>query len=117
MITIEENERLLNVAVLGEFTLADFKQFEELAVSRFSASREVNLLFDLRDMISYTMDVAWEEIKFFSREHQHDFNKIAVVTDDQWRLWLAWLSRLFVDADICAFADYDEAKNWVQADS
>ena len=115
MITIEENDKLLNIAVLGEFTLADFKQFENHALLALKSPGAFNLLFDLRDMISYTVDVAWEEIKFFSREHQHDFSKIAVVTDDQWLTWQAWLSRLFVDADICAFNDYDEARDWVTA--
>lgn len=113
MITIEQNDKLLNASVLGEFTLADFKQFEEQALLELESPGAVNLLFDLRDMISYTVDVAWEEIKFFSREHQHDFSKIAVVTDDQWLTWQAWLSRLFVDADIRVFADYNEARDWV----
>jgi len=113
MISIEQSNNLITLSVLGEFTLADFKQFEELALYELKSSGEVNLLFDLRDMISYTVDVAWEEIKFFSREHQHDFNKIAVVTDDQWLTWQAWLSRLFVDADIRAFPDYNEARGWV----
>jgi len=113
MITIEQSSKLISVSVLGEFTVADFKQFEELAQYELKSSGELNLLFDLRDMISYTVDVAWEEIKFFSREHQHDFNKIAVVTDDQWLTWQAWLSRIFVDADIRVFADYNEAKSWV----
>jgi hypothetical protein len=72
MITIEQSDNLINVSVLGEFTLADFKQFEELALLELKSTGEINLLFDLRDMISYTVDVAWEEIKFFSREHQHD---------------------------------------------
>src|SRR5512135_2426330 len=115
MITIQQTEKLLNVAVLGEFTIADFKQFEEQALYKLKSSGEVDLLFDLRDMISYTLDVAWEEIKFFSREHQHDFSKIAVVTDDQWRTWQAWLSRIFVDADIRVFTDYEEAQAWVSA--
>ena len=113
MISIEQGNNLITLAVLGEFTLADFRQFEELALYELQSSGEVNLLFDLRDMINYTVDVAWEEIKFFSREHQHDFNKIAVVTDDQWLTWQAWLSRLFVDADIRAFPDYNEARGWV----
>ena len=65
-------------------------------------------------MISYTIDVAWEEIKFFSHEHNHDFSKIAVVTDDQWITWQAWLSRIFVDADIRVFTNYSEARAWVQ---
>lgn len=113
MITIEQNANLLNIAILGEFTLADFKQFENQALYVLQSPGEINLLFDLRDMINYTVDVAWEEIRFFSREHQHDFNKIAVVTDDQWITWQAWLSRLFVDADIRAFSDYEEACAWV----
>jgi hypothetical protein len=112
MITIEQTDTLISVCVLGEFTLADFKQFEEQVLYELKSPGEVNLLFDLRDMISYTVDVAWQEIKFFGREHQHDFSKIAVITDDQWLTWQAWLSRLFVDADIRVFADYNEARDW-----
>ena len=114
MITIEQTDKLVNVAVLGEFTLADFKTFEEQSLYKLKTPGSINLLFDLRAMIDYTVDVAWEEIKFFSREHNHDFSKIAVVTSDQWLAWQAWLSRLFIDAEICVFADYDEAQAWVQ---
>jgi hypothetical protein len=114
MITIEENNNLVNIAVMGEFTIADFKQFEEHALYKLKAPGTINLLFDLRGMLGYTPDVAWEELKFFRREHNHDFNKIAVVTDDQWLTWQAWLSRLFVDADIRAFSDYAEAQDWAQ---
>jgi len=115
MITIQQTANLVNIAVLGEFTLADFKQFEEQALYKLETPGELNLLFDLRDMIGYTLDVAWEEIKFFRREHNHDFSKIAVVTSNQWQTWQAWLSRLFVDADIRAFEDYEEALAWASA--
>lgn len=114
MITIEQTDNLVNAAVLGEFTLADFKEFEAQSLYKLKSPGTVNLLFDLRGMIDYTVDVAWEEIKFFSNEHNHDFSKIAVVTDDQWITWQAWLSRLFVDANIQVFTDYDEAQAWVQ---
>ena len=114
MISIEQTENLVNIAVMGEFTIADFKAFEEQSLYKLKTPGTVNLLFDLRAMINYTIDVAWEEIKFFSREHNHDFNKIAVVTDDQWITWQAWLSRIFVDADIQVFTGYEEAKAWVQ---
>ena len=115
MITLEQTQNLVNVAVLGDFTIADFKTFEEQSLYKLTSPGPVNLLFDLRAMISYTVDVAWEEIKFFSREHNHDFSKIAVVTNDQWITWQAWLSRIFVDADIRVFTDYTEARAWVQA--
>ncbi len=115
MITIQQTDNSLNIAVMGEFTLDDFKQFEENALYKLKSPGEIDLLFDLRGMIAYTADVAWEEIKFFSREHNHDFSKIAVVTENQWLTWQAWLSRLFVDANICVFTDYEEAQAWVQA--
>ena len=114
MITIEQTQNLVNVAVLGEFTIADFKTFEEQSLYKLKSPGAVNLLFDLRAMLDYTLDVAWEELKFFSREHNHDFSKIAVVTDDQWITWQAWLSRIFIDADIRVFTDYKEAQAWVQ---
>jgi hypothetical protein len=115
MITIEQTENLVNAAVLGEFTIADLKAFEEQSLYKLKSTGAVNLLFDLRAMVSYTIDVAWEEIKFFRREHNHDFSKIAVVTDNQWITWQAWLSRIFVDADIRVFTDYSEARAWVQS--
>jgi hypothetical protein len=115
MITIEQTENLVNVAVLGEFTLADFKTFEEQSLDKLKSLDALNLLFDLRAMVSYTIDVAWEDIKFFRREHNNDFSKIAIVTDDQWLTWQAWLSRTFINADLRAFADYEEARAWVQA--
>lgn len=113
MITLTQSPHLVNAAVLGEFTLTDFRQFEEQVLSVLQTPGQVNLLLDLRDMISYTVDVAWEEIKFFSRKHPHDFSRIAVVTTDQWRTWQAWLARIFVDADIQVFDDYDSAQDWI----
>jgi hypothetical protein len=114
MITIEQTKDFVNIAVLGEFTIADFKSFEEQSLYKLKTPGTVNLLFDLRAMVNYTLDVAWEEIKFFSQEHNHDFTKIAVVTDNQWLTWQAWLSRIFVDADIRVFTDYTEAQVWAQ---
>ena len=61
MITIEESNNLVNIAVMGEFTIADFKQFEEHALHKLKAPGKINLLFDLRGMLGYTPDVAWEE--------------------------------------------------------
>lgn len=113
MITIEQTENLVNAAVLGEFTLADFKEFEEQSLYKLKSPGELNLLLDLRSMVSYSVDVAWEDIKFFKREHDHDFSKIAIVTDNQWLTWQAWISRTFINADLRAFDDYNEARTWV----
>ena len=114
MITIQENDNLITVAVFGEFTLTDFREFENQVIYKSRRDGKVNVLFDWRDMVGYTVDVAWEDIKFI-REHGSEFNRIAVITENQWQAWGAWVSNLFVDADIRVFSDYSEANAWVVA--
>jgi hypothetical protein len=112
MITTQHQGNLVEFAVFGEFTLADFKEFEELVLHEIKFSGLVNLLVDLRDMADFTVDVAWEEIRF-SRQHAGDFKRIAVITDSQWVAWSAWLEQLFVNADVTVFADEAEARSWL----
>jgi hypothetical protein len=114
MIAIDQRDNLISVAVLGEFALADFKEFEDAAAHRGEQQGDVCLLFDLREMASFTLDMAWEEIKF-SRRHPRDFSRIAVLTDSEWVAWSAWLSQIFVDAVVRVFHDEQEARDWLAA--
>jgi len=111
MITIQKNGNLITVAALGEFTLTDYKEFEEEVLYKSHFDGRANLLFDWRDMVSYTLDVAWEEIKF-AREHGSEFNRVAVVVNNKWQAWSVWVSNLFIGADVRVFGDYDEAELW-----
>lgn len=113
MINIEHRDNLVAVTVFGEFTLADYKEFGAGQIQDPVLWR-LDLLFDLREMAGFTLDVAWEEIKF-SRQHAHDFRRIAVVTDDQWLTWSAWVSQLFVTAEVQVFDDENEARGWLQS--
>ena len=114
MISIQIEDTYTNVAVLGEFTLADMKELEDHALYQIRTKGNANLLLDLRDMLGYTLDVAWEELKF-TRSHAREFGRVAVVTDNQWLAWIAWLESLFTDAEIEVFANYDDALAWVTA--
>ncbi len=111
MITIQKTGNLITVAALGEFTLTDYKEFEEEVLYKSHFDGRANLLFDWRDMVSYTFDVAWEEIKF-AREHGSEFNRVAVVVNNKWQAWSVWVSNLFIGADVRVFGDYDEAELW-----
>ena len=113
MIAIDHSGRLVTVTVLGEFVLADYKEFDEMVRSTQVAGGKVSLLIDLRQMAGFTLDVAWEDIKY-TRSHPNDFSKIAVVTDSQWAIWSAWLSQMFINADLQVFDDGDEARSWVE---
>lgn len=112
MITVEHDQALVSATVLGEFTLEDFTEFEEYLLAQDLFDRQPSLLFDLREMVGFTVDMAVEEIKF-SRIHGGDFQRIAVVTDSQWVAWSAWLEQLFVRADLRVFAEPGEARAWL----
>lgn len=112
MIVIQHQPRRVQVNVYGEFTLGDFKEFEQMVGYTAQFEGTVDLLFDLREMADFTLDVAWEDIAF-ARAHPNDFNRIAVLTQSQWVTWSAWLTRLFVRADMRVFSDEGEALAWL----
>ncbi len=113
MITLNTENNLVSAAVLGEFTLADFREFEEHLRYVLQFKGSARLMLDLRDMVSMTLDVALEELRF-TREHPQAFERIAVIAEDTWTQWRALLSNLFVDAEIQAFADSEQAAVWLK---
>jgi hypothetical protein len=112
MISLDVKNNQIAVSVMGQFTLDDYREFEQAVCYGIQFQGTVDLLFDLRDMLSYSLDVAWEELKF-SREHKNDFGRIAILTDDQWMAWSMWVNRLFMSADIRLFDDLAMAQDWV----
>ena len=114
MIVIQHQPGRVQVNVYGEFTLADFKEFEDAVNYKLKFEGPVSLLFDLREMIDLTLDTAWEDI-VFARAHANDFTRIAVVTHSQWVAWSAWLTQFFVTADLRIFDEEDAAHSWLDA--
>ena len=112
MISLSAKDNRVEVTVMGQFTGADYQEFEEAVSHGIQFQGKVNLLFDLRDMLSYSLDVAWEELKF-SREHKNDIGRIALLTGDQWVAWSLWVNRMFMSADIRLFDDLEMAESWV----
>lgn len=113
MIVVQQTPKRVEVTVYGEFTLADFKEFEEAVRYKIKFEGSVDLLFNFSEMADCTIDVAWEDL-VFARQHPDDFNKIAVVTDSQWVTWSAWLSLIFVDAELKVFRDEQDARAWLE---
>lgn len=112
MINLNVKDNCIEVSVLGQFTADDYREFEDAVNYGIKFQGTVNLLFDLRDMLSYSLDVAWEEL-VFTREHKHDFGRIAVLTGDQWIAWSLWVNRMFSSAEIQLFDDFELAQAWV----
>ena len=116
MIVTDHAGSVVEVRVFGEFSLADYREFEELVNYEIKFTGTVNLLFDLREMADFTLDVAWEDIRF-TRAHEHDLGRIAVLTESQWVGWSAWLAQIFVDAELRVFDDEAQARAWLAQDA
>lgn len=114
MIVIQHQPGRVQVNVYGEFTLADYREFEETVCYKTQFEGPVDLLFDLREMADFTLDVAWEDIVFASA-HPNDFHRIAVLTHSQWVTWSAWLTKMFVQAEMQVFGEENEALAWLDA--
>lgn len=112
MIVIQHQPKRVEVNVYGEFTLADYKEFEDMVNYKVRFEGAVDLLFDLREMADFTLDVAWEDI-VFARAHPNDFRRIAVLTHSQWVAWSAWLAQTFVHAEMQVFGEETEARAWL----
>ena len=112
MIVTQHQPKRVEVTVYGEFTLADYKEFEAMVNETVGRDGAVDLCFDLREMADFTIDVAWEDI-VFARAHANDFRRIAVLTHSQWVAWSAWLSQIFVRAQFRVFDDEHEARAWL----
>lgn len=115
MISFEDEHALLKAHVYGEFTLADFREFETAVTAELEEAPRIRLLLDLSAMSGFTIDMAWEEIKF-TRGHTHDFRRIAVVASDSWTAWLGWLGAAFTDAEVLLFDNLTEAEGWLTQD-
>lgn len=114
MIVTQHQPKRVEVNVYGEFTLADYKEFEDMVNYKVRFEGAVDLLFDLREMADFTLDVAWEDI-VFARAHPNDFRRIVVLTNSQWVAWSAWLSQIFVRAEMQVFGEEAEARAWLEA--
>lgn len=113
MITIDHSPEKISIAVFGEFTLSDYREFEELFNYKARFEGPVDMFIDLRQMAGFTLDVVWEDLKF-TREHRRDFRRIAVLTDSQWMSWSAWITQIFIDAEVQVFEEEGEAQRWLE---
>ena len=112
MIAVEEDRDLIRVSVFGELTLSDFREFEQAVKNELKSAPNIKLLLDFTKMTGFTLDVAWEDIKF-TRAHAHDFQKIAVISPSEWVSWLSWVSAAFTDATVQIFDDARSADAWL----
>lgn len=113
MISIREQGYGLDVALFNEFSLADFKEFEDALLKRAAELGSPDVLLDLSELKDFTLDMAMEELRFI-RAHDKDFGRIAVVVSDVWIKLAAHLAGLLSRGHAQYFGNLEEAQAWLQ---
>ncbi len=112
MISIREQDYGLDVALYNEFTLGDFKLFEEALLKRSGEHGKPDVLLDLSGIKDFTLDMAMEEVRFM-RAHENEFGRFAVVADDTWIRLAAHLSGLLTRVPAEYFNTVEDAQAWL----
>ena len=112
MISIREQHYGLNVALYNEFTLEDFRLFEEALMNISGKVHRPDILLDLSMLKDFTVDMAMEQLRFV-RNHEDDFGRIAIVVDDIWIKLGAHISNLLTQQHPNYFDDAASAQAWL----
>jgi hypothetical protein len=112
MITTDVFADRLELHAYGRLTLDECREFEHLSDYRIRFNGPLDLLLDLRQLESCSLDALIEQVRY-GRQHAHDFSRIAILSDSSIVAWMAMLSQVFVDADVHVFDDEGIAREWL----
>lgn len=116
MITIIPSGRndLLEVEVTGDYTKDDMKEFEKAFHEKKTPNEDMNLLLVVNDM-DFSMKALKEDF-LFGKDHMHEFNKVAVVSDKKWVEIGAKMEDTMPDLEVKHFDKnhHTDAVTWIQ---
>ncbi|MDF7676116.1 STAS/SEC14 domain-containing protein [Neisseriaceae bacterium ESL0693] len=112
MISIREQSYGLNVVLYNEFTLDDFCLLEQALLQSSQHVHRPDLLLDLSLMTDFTIDMAFEQLRFL-RQHADDFGRTAIVVNDIWIQLGARIGNLLTLQHARYFSDNANAQKWL----
>lgn len=112
MITTDVFDDRIEMRAFGDYSLSDCYQLEDVSTYRIRFGGPIKLLLDFRDMSRCSLDAMIEQMRF-ARQHSADFRQVAVLTDDQWVTWGAWLSQFLLAGEVQVFDDEESAREWL----
>ncbi|TYS01401.1 STAS/SEC14 domain-containing protein [Rossellomorea vietnamensis] len=116
MITIIPSGRndLMEVEVTGDYTKDDMKEFEKAFHEKKTPNEDMNLLLVVNDM-DFSMKALKEDF-LFGKDHMHEFNKVAVVSDKKLLEMGAKIEDMMPNLEVKHFDKdhHTDAVTWIQ---
>ena len=109
--------RVLRVSVSGSLTAEDYRPFVSEAEGLIGVWGKLRLLIELHDINGFSLGAMWEDLKF-DLKHFGEIEKLAVVGEKQWHIWMTEICKPFVAGEVRFFSRShgEEARVWLLED-
>src|SRR5664280_1818283 len=113
-LTEKKGGRILEVAVSGKLTDADYERFVPEFDRLAKLHGKIRVLFEMSQFHGWDAKAAWDDFKF-AVKHYRDIERLAVVGEKKWQQGMAEFCKPFTKATIRYFdhADAAEARKWL----
>ncbi len=100
---------------IGRLTEKDYQEFLPKLASLLKEHSPLSLLIELEDFHGWELKAAWEDFKF-GKDHDADFERIAIIGDRQWQRWMTALGKGFISTEVRFFKrdELQEAWDWLR---
>lgn len=107
--------KVLAFRMSGKLHDEDYKKFVPLVDAAIAEQGKVRMLAVLEDFHGWDMHALWDDIKF-ATTHMTKIERIAMVGDKQWEVWMARVCKPFTLAKIRYFdvGQIEEARTWIK---
>ncbi len=109
------DEHIVAFKVSGRLTDADYQRFLPRLTTLIHKYAPLSVLLELENFRGWDLKAAWDDLRF-GKQHDKDFERIAIVGAKPWQKWMTALGRAFLSAEIRYF-DRDqlqEAWDWLR---
>lgn len=105
----------LELNVFGKLQKEDYEAFVPKAESRIAKQGKLDLLINVSRLEGWTPSALWEDLKWDAK-HYSDVTRLAIVSDDSDKEWMATLSKPFTGAEVEHYpaTQLDKARRWVR---
>lgn len=106
--------RILHVSISGSLTAEDYAPFVAEAEGLIGVWGNLRLLIELHEIDGFSLGAAWEDLKF-DLKHFGDIEKLAVIGEKQWHVWMTEICKPFISGQTRFFSrsHADEAHTWL----
>ena len=103
--------KVLSFKLSGKLHDEDYRQFVPIVEAAVQAQGKIRLLAQFHDFHGWDMHALWDDIRF-STKHCFDIERIALVGEKTWEVWMAKVCKPFTMAKIKYFDVGEIASAW-----